>query len=51
MRIRAVAITLAAAIVFAVAGCGPKNGSTCVDGTHSDSTGRGACSGHGGVRH
>jgi len=47
---RRVSLLVAAAVAVAsLAACGPKT-VECKDGTHSTSTGRGACSHHGGVK-
>lgn len=46
-RLCAALITILA--ILALSACGPKT-TECQDGTHSTSTGRGTCSGHGGVK-
>jgi ABC-type uncharacterized transport system auxiliary subunit len=46
---RRVSLLVAALLTATLAGCGPKT-TECQDGTHSTSTGRGTCSGHGGVK-
>jgi hypothetical protein len=42
-------IVVAVLVAGMLAGCGPKT-TECRDGTHSTSTGRGTCSGHGGIK-
>lgn len=42
-------LAVAAVAVASLAACGPKT-TECQDGTHSTSTGRGTCSGHGGIK-
>lgn len=47
---RRVSLLVAAVVaVAALAACGPEL-TECTDGTHTTSTGRGTCSGHGGIK-
>jgi ABC-type oligopeptide transport system substrate-binding subunit len=53
-RIALLAATVTAAGLLAACGpkstTGPTSTTVCRDGTHTTSTGRGTCSGHGGIR-